>query len=165
MEKVLRALLIGEAAYEEQALAVPRRARPEEIRCDRHRRHSRMNSGNERLRLFLEPARDGCDGRGVLENVPEEWLGDANFANQADISSVERGHEGDAREPAEQRSEHPIGEPPVGVNQLRLEAAPRPNGMDEIGAEKSDEREPGGPGRSDIGRHVPRVCLLYTSDA
>src|SRR5450759_676643 len=122
-----------------------------------------MNSGRECFCLFLEPARDGRDRRRVLENMAEERPGDTYFANQAHISTVQRRHERDTREPADPRSHYSVGEPPVRVNDLRLEAASRANGVDEIGAEKSDEREPGGPGRGDVARHVSRVGQLLVA--
>src|SRR5450759_5789932 len=122
-----------------------------------------MNSGCEGLCLFLEPARDRSDSRRALENVPEERSGDAYFANQAHISAVQRRHQRDTREPAHPRSHYSVGKPPVRVNDLGLEAASRANGVDEIRAEKSDEREPGGPGRSDVARHVSRVGKLLVA--
>src|SRR6202049_3627367 len=99
----------------------------------------------------------------MFEHVGEQRLHDANSANQADVSSVKSCHEWDAREATDPRSDHAVGEPPMGVNQLRLEAASRPNSVDEIGAEESDQGESGGPGRGDVTRHVSRVGQLLVA--
>jgi hypothetical protein len=96
----------------------------------------------------------------MLENMREQRLGDANFANEADVCSVKCRHEWNARETTDPRSNDSVGEPPMCMNQLRLEAASGANSVDEIGTKESDQRESRAPGRGNVTRHVPSVGEL-----
>ncbi|GAC1411033.1 MAG: hypothetical protein NVSMB53_06110 [Gemmatimonadaceae bacterium] len=49
------------------------------------------------------------------------------------------------------------------VNQLRLEAAFRPDSMDKIGTEKTDQSEFGRPGRCNVAGHTPRIGELFVA--
>ena len=73
--------------------------------------------------------------------MTEKWPRDADSTRQPHIGAVEGRHQWNVREPADPGPNDAIGEPPMSVNYLRLEGAFCSHRVNEVRAEKADERQ------------------------
>src|SRR5689334_403473 len=133
-------LLLIQSTDEQQTLAIARLTRLEQLSRDWHRRDHGPNSRHHRLRFFLQPTGNCRHCRRVLENVREKRLRHSHRAGESNVSAVKRGNQRHVRQAPDPGSHNAAWKPPVRVDNIWLETAPRADGVYEVGAEEADER-------------------------
>src|SRR5687768_4641468 len=99
----------------------------------------------------------------MLEDMPEQGAADSHSPREAHVGSVQCRHERPMRHSREPAADYPAGKPPMGMNDVRLEASPRANRRNEIRAKEPNESEPCAPRGCDVLRHGPGVGELLVA--